>query len=95
MARQFLIAIIIAVLWSLASVVTMTYGILLNWPDYVHVNYGFPLPFATHTLNTFAGPVDKWNLDLIALVADLSFWFLGMMVIVVGLAYSQSRIKNR
>ncbi len=95
MIRQFLVAIIIAIGWSLTSVVIMTYGIFLNWPDYVHINYGFPLTFATHTLDTIAGPVDKWNVDLVALAADLSFWFLGMVVILVASAYSQTRIKNR
>ena len=95
MVRQFLVAIIIATGWALASVVAMTYGTFLNWPDYVHLDYGFPLTFATHTLNTIAGPVDKWNLDLGALSADLSFWFLGMVIILVSSAYLQSRIKNR
>ena len=95
MVRQFLVALISATGWALASVVAITYGTFFNWPDYVHTDYGFPLTFATHTLNTIAGPVDKWNIDLTALTTDLSFWFLGMVLILVASAYFKSRIKNR
>lgn len=81
--------------WAIASVVAMTYGTLLNWPDYVHVNYGFPFTFATHTLDTIAGPVDKWSVDLGSLSTDMSFWFLGMVVILVVSTYLQGRVGSR
>lgn len=73
----------------------MTYGTLLSWPDYVHVNYGFPFTFAIHTLDTIAGPVDKWSVDLGALLTDMSFWFLGMVVILIGSIYLQGRVGSR
>ena len=65
----------------------MAYGSVLNWPDFVHVNYGFPYMFATHTLNTIAGPVDKWSVDMGALALDVAFWFTGSVAILIGLAY--------
>lgn len=94
MVSKSLVSIVISVAWAIASVVAMTYGTLLNWPDNVHTDYGFPLTFATHTTSTFVGAVDNWSLDLGALSADLSFWFLGMIVIVIASAYFQSRTKN-
>jgi hypothetical protein len=87
--------IVVATGWALASVVAMTWGTLVKWPDYLHTNYGFPLTFATHTLDTIAGPVDKWTVDIGALSIDLSFWLLGMVTILVASAYFLSRIKKR
>ena len=54
-------------------------GINRDWPDYVHVDYGLPVPWRVHVKNTIAGPVDKMNYDLAALAADLAFW-----IVVVG-----------
>jgi hypothetical protein len=87
--------IVVATGWAIASVMAMTWGTLVNWPDYLHSNYGFPLTFATHTLDTIAGPVDKWRVDIGALTLDLAFWFLGMIIILVASAYFLSRIKKR
>jgi hypothetical protein len=76
-----------AVLWATASVAAMTSGALVNWPDYVHTNFGIPFTFAVHTSSTIAGPVDTWDMDLNALTADLAFWLIGMIAIVLaGLA---------
>jgi hypothetical protein len=72
----------------------MTYGITYNWSDYVHVNYGFPLTFATHTLDTIAGPVDRWTLSLDSLTLDLAFWSVSMVamsVIALCLARTEAR----
>lgn len=76
----------VASVWAFMSIAAMTYGALLNWPDYVHVNFGLPFTFATHTLSTLAGPADAWDVDISALVTDLAFWLAGMFVILlVGL----------
>ena len=93
MVRRFAIAVVAALVWAFASVVGMAHGTLLNWPDFVHVIYGFPITFATHTLNTIIGPVDKWNIDIVALTIDLSFWLLGLIAIFGVSAYFQSRSK--
>ncbi len=74
----------VAALWGIASVAAMTYGALVSWPDYVHTNFGIPFTFATHTSSTIAGPVDAWDVDVSALAADLAFWVIGMIAIVLA-----------
>ena len=82
---------IVSLAWGVTGVACMTYGASFNWPDYVHVNYGFPLAFVTHTLNTIAGPVDKWTVDLGSLATDLAFWSTCTAVIMVVGFYLGSR----
>jgi len=77
--------------WAVAALAAMVWGKLLVWPDFVHTDYGFPLTFATHTTDTFVGPVDKWSLDLGAFTTDLSFWIAGMLVLFVGFLYLARR----
>ena len=89
--RPRLVGTILVAGWALTAWISMTSGTLLNWPDFVHLDYGFPLTFAVHTLNTIAGPVDKWSVDPSALSADLSFWFLGLAIISVGSIYYVDR----
>ena len=72
------------IVWSTLTVLALTWGTMFNWPDYVHINYGFPLVWATHTLDTIAGPVDIWNVNLQALIIDLAIW-LGSMTIVLAI----------
>ncbi len=67
-------------LWSIAALVAMIWGTTYNWPDYVHVNYGIPFVWGTHTLNTFIGPVDRWSFDLSAMVLDLAVWLFPMIL---------------
>ncbi|MDG6908453.1 MAG: hypothetical protein JRN20_22000 [Nitrososphaerota archaeon] len=81
MVSRFVIAVVAAIAWIVTSMIAMSHGTLLNWPDFVHVIYGFPFTFATHTLNTIVGPVDKWGVDMIALVVDMVFWLSGLIVI--------------
>ena len=58
----------------------MTWGTRFDWPDYVHVDYGLPLVWATQTLSTIIGPVNLWEVDITALMIDLAVW-LGIMLI--------------
>ncbi len=88
--------IVIGAIWASASVIAMTYGTLLNWPDFVHKDFGIPLTFATHTLSTIAGPVDNWDVNLGALAGDLLFWSIGLALIVLAFyGYSQSRVRTQ
>lgn len=77
----------VTTIWAVAGGLAMAYGTVLNWPDFVHVNYGFPSTFAIQTLNTIAGPVDKWNVDTRALAMDVVFWFAGSFAILMGMVY--------
>ncbi len=72
------------VIWAVLAILAVTWGIMYDWPDFVHVDYGFPFVWATHTLNTIAGPADLWRVNLKALLMDLALW-LGIMVVAVAL----------
>jgi len=61
-------------LWSAITVLALTLGITYDWPDFVHVNYGLPMVWGTHALNTIHGPVDIWSVDIPSLLFDLVFW---------------------
>jgi len=71
------------IIWILLTILAVTWGFEFVWPDNVHVNYGFPLVWATHTLSTFVGPVDIWEINLSILIIDLLLW-LGTMVVAVA-----------
>ncbi|MEM2341713.1 MAG: hypothetical protein QXX94_03540 [Candidatus Bathyarchaeia archaeon] len=77
-----IIAIIFTLLMSLITILAVTFGSEFNWPDFVHIDYGFPLVWGTHTLNTFYGPVDIWRINPVLLVIDLIIWFC---ILIIGL----------
>ena len=70
--------------WVILTILALTWGFVFDWPDYYHVNYGVPMTWATHTLNTIVGPVDKWTVNLLSLTLDMLFW-LGLMIIMAAL----------
>jgi len=78
-------------LWSAITVMAFTVGTTYDWPDYVHVNYGFPMVWGTHALNTIHGPVDIWNVDVTSLLIDLVFWSGSLLA---GVAAVQHFIKG-
>lgn len=82
--RRNVLAIFFTFFWALVTILALTWGVEFDWPDYVHVNYGYPLVWGTHTLNTFLGSVDIWKVDPAALFTDLAIW-LGVMVIGLSL----------
>ena len=79
-----LVMVSFIVVWVVLMIFALTWGVTVNWPDNLHVDYGIPLVWGTHTLNTIAGPVDKWRVDLSALFINLIFW-LGLMTTIVAL----------
>jgi len=68
------------VTWTILTILAVTWGTRFDWPDYVHIDYGFPLVWTTQTLSTIIGPVNIWEVDISALTMDLTFW-LGIMLI--------------
>ncbi len=72
------------VVWTVLAIFAVTWGTRFDWPDYVHIDYGFPLVWGTQTLSTIVGPVNLWNVDVNALMLDLAFW-LGIMVTVASI----------
>ena len=75
--------LIFLVVWIFVTGLALLYGFTYNWPDNVHVDYGFPLTWGTNTLSTLAGPVDNWSINFVNLSVDLIFW-LGIMIAIVA-----------
>ncbi len=78
MRRDFVL--LFMVVWLVVTVLALLWGSTYNWPDNVHVNYGFPLTWATNTLSTFAGPANLWSVDVSNLLVDLVLW-MGIMIV--------------
>jgi len=81
----------LAVVWTALTIIALTWGFRYDWPDFVHVDYGFPIVWATHTLSTIVGPADIWEVSITALSMNLLLW-LGSMVAAMGFIF---RIKRR
>ncbi|MEM1922934.1 MAG: hypothetical protein QXO86_04285 [Nitrososphaerota archaeon] len=60
--------------WSVCVLAALGWGLRREWPDFVHDSYGFPFPWAIHTLVTFTGPADFWVVNINALILNLVFW---------------------
>lgn len=65
---------------SVLLVLAMSYPLKKNWPDYVHVKYGFPLTWGIHTISTIQGAVDIWEVNISSLVINLLIW-MGLTVL--------------
>ncbi len=74
----FTLALIVA--FCIITIIAITFGNQIDWPDNVHVDYGFPFVWATQTLSTITGAVNIWAVDVTALTMNLALW-LGIMVI--------------
>jgi len=79
------------VFWVVLSTLMMTWGIKVDWPDAVHINYGLPLVWGIHTVSMIVGPVDLWKIDISALLTDLLFWQGLMAAIGVTIVYLFNR----
>jgi hypothetical protein len=79
MKNTILVATIIAIVVEL---VAMFWGSTYSVPDLIRVDYGLPLIWGTNTLDTIAGPVNRWSVDVMFLVLDLIFWFATLIVVV-------------
>jgi len=79
--KGFLIVISFLLLWTILTILAVTWGTRYDWPDNVHIDYGFPLVWSTQTLSTIIGPVNLWTVDIPSLMMDLSL-MLGIMLII-------------
>ena len=73
--------------WTIVSILGITWRARLNWPDNVHVDYGFPFVWSTQTLSTIVGAVNLWSVDITLLTMNLIFWLGIMIIISVTLIY--------
>jgi len=79
--KRILILLAINIFWATLTILAVAWGTRFDWPDNVHIDYGFPLVWATNTLSTFAGAVNIWAVDITALIIDIGLW-LGIMLII-------------
>jgi hypothetical protein len=85
--KNFLVIISFIAIWITLTILAVTWGVRIDWPDNVHIDYGFPFTWSTQTLSTIIGPVNLWRVDVGVLVVDLVFW-LGILLIITSiLAY--------
>lgn len=75
------------ILWTILTITAVTWGIRYDFPDNVHIDYGFPIVWATQTLSTIVGPVNLWEVDTSALITNLVLWLGIMIVATAGLLY--------
>lgn len=76
-----LIILSFLIIWIILTIVAVTWGTRFDWPDNVHVDYGFPLVWSTNTLSIISGAVNLWSVDITALIMNIGLW-LGIMVII-------------
>ena len=77
------VVLLFMIVWLVVTVLALLLGFTYNWPDFVHVDYGVPLTWATNTLSTFAGPSNLWSVNISNLLLDLTLW-LGIMVVAIA-----------
>jgi len=69
-------------------VAALIYGWTTSYPDNVHISYGLPLRWGVHQIITFAGPVNEWSVDVVALFIDLVAW-VALLIVVPELVRSR------
>jgi len=84
--KGLLIVVSFLLLWTILTILAVTWGIKYDWPDNVHLDYGFPLVWSTNTLSTIIGSVNLWAVDVTALIMNLIFW-LGIMLVTVSILF--------
>ena len=65
---------VIPIVVAVVALIALAWSTRYDWPDNVHVRYGLPLTWGTHTLVTIAGPANIWRVDFVNLILDLVLW---------------------
>lgn len=78
--KGILILLAINIFWIILAILAVAWGTRFDWPDNVHIDYGFPLVWSTNTLSTITGAVNIWVVDITALILNMGLW-LGIMLI--------------
>lgn len=90
--RAFFIRLIWIIICSSLTIVSVGWSIKYDWPDFVHIDYGFPLKWATHTLITFTGPTDYWSVDPTTLIINITIW---QTMLLVGIIILELKILKK
>jgi hypothetical protein len=78
--KQILADALLALL-AVVVLLAMLWGWTYSVPDLVRVSYGLPLNWGENTLDTIAGPVDRWSISLTSMAVDLVFWFAAIIAL--------------
>ncbi len=70
-----LAVVLTALVLSALGALAIAWGTTYLMPDNLHTDYGFPWTWGTHLTDSFAGPVDRWTVNLTELGGDLLLWF--------------------
>ena len=92
MKKKNIINLALIAVFCTITVIAVTWSNQIDWPDAVHIDYGFPFVWATQTTSTIAGAVNIWAVDIAALTMNLVLW-LG--IIVIGSAALMFIIKEK
>jgi len=76
-----IISDVMLVLLAVFALIAMLWGWTYSVPDLVRVSYGLPLNWGENTLDTIAGPVDRWSIYLTSMAVDLVFWFVAIIAL--------------
>jgi hypothetical protein len=79
-----LVVMLVMVVWTIVSILGVTWETRFDWPDNVHIDYGSPIVWSTQTLSTIVGTANLWAVDTTALMMNLVFW-LGIMLIITSI----------
>jgi hypothetical protein len=63
------------------ALLAMVWGSVYSVPDLARVSYGLPLNWGVNTIDTIAGPVNNWSVNMAFLAVDLIFWFAVLLVV--------------
>ena len=77
--KRMLILLSINILCVVLTIVSVAWGTRFDWPDNVHVDYGFPFVWSTNTLSTISGAANIWIVNIAVLLLNIGFW-LGIML---------------
>ncbi len=87
MKKKTILTLVFIAVLTVITVLATTWGNRFDWPDNVHVDYGFPFVWATQTLSTIAGAANIWAVDIAALTMNLALWlgilFVGSVVLML------------
>lgn len=85
--KSLLILFSFLLIMTLLTILAMSWGNRFDWPDNVHIDYGFPLTWSTQTLSTIIGPVNLWTVDIAALILNLTIWLTITLITTTILLY--------
>ena len=92
--KNLTILFLFLVVWSIISILGISWGNRVDWPDNVHINYGFPITWSTNTISTISGSANIWTANIEALISNLAFWLGIMLVISLAIIYLEKITKT-